>query len=168
VTTEEDLRRLAALRDAGELTPAEYEQAVAVMRREAPAPRALDGSQPWGQTATQPSFGVPFTAAPTSLPPAPPARSSRSPWAVAGVVLVIIVGAIVWNNAGAPQRALEELAADTCQQLDDAIVLQVGYILGDAIDDAEELGFSGFDLGDEMRSACPLTMAAMESLTSDY
>jgi hypothetical protein len=77
-----------------------------------------------------------------------------------GVVLAVVLLA----SGCSSDAALTELAQDTCDDLDSAIVLQVGGILSGAIRDAEDLGYEGPDLGDKMREDCPDLMAAMESI----
>lgn len=56
------------------------------------------------------------------------------------------------------------MATETCEDLEGAIVLTAGAIVQRAIDDAEELGFTGPELGDEMREVCPDIMAALEGI----
>ena len=67
-------------------------------------------------------------------------------------------------SACSSDSGLTDLANETCNDLDNAIVLQVGGILGSAIADAEDLGYTGPELGDRMREECPGTMAALDSL----
>jgi hypothetical protein len=178
MSTTEDLRSLAAMRDAGELTGDEYERAVQLAGLQADtAPSPAIPAAPVQSTVQSPSWSSPspsaqppwggFGAGSTPLPPpafAPPVRRGGPRMGVVLAVLAIPVIALIVHAQGAPQRALEALAADTCDELNDAIVLQVGYILGDAIDDAEELGFTGPELGDEMRAQCPAMMAAVAAI----
>lgn len=46
-------------------------------------------------------------------------------------------------------------------------MFEVGGILGRALDDADEAGVSGPELGDAMREQCPAEMAAVTSLSED-
>ena len=177
MSTTEDLRSLAAMRDAGELTVDEYERALQLAAQQAdmvpPAaipmtPAASAGAPSWSSVppSAQPPWGGRATGhTPPSPPaPAPPVKRGGPRIGVVLAALAVPVIALVVHAQGAPQRALEALAADTCEELDDAIVLQVGYILGDAIEDAEELGFTGPELGDEMRTQCPAMMAAVAAI----
>ena len=165
MSTTEDLRSLAAMRDAGELTSEEYALAVELASQrpsEMSAPLApVGGADPSAQPPWSSAYA---TVGGGDAPIAPPGRRGNVRIGAVLAVLAVPVIALIVHAQGAPQRALEALAADTCDQLEDAIVLQVGYILGDAIEDAEELGFSGPELGDEMRSQCPIMMAAVASL----
>jgi len=60
--------------------------------------------------------------------------------------------------------ALRDLAQETCNDLENAIVLQVGLILENAIEEAERLGYTGPELGDAMRDECPNVMAALANV----
>ena len=66
-----------------------------------------------------------------------------------------------------PMLDLLQVAKETCDELDGAIVLQVGGILSRAIGRAEDAGFSAPDLGDVMRAKCPDMMAAVNSISED-
>ena len=81
----------------------------------------------------------------------------RSSFVLTAAVMVIVL-------AGCSQAQLTELAKDTCAELDGAIVLQVGPILNRAISEADDLGFSGPELGDKMREECPSTMLALDEV----
>lgn len=77
---------------------------------------------------------------------------------------VIALGLVVWWWSGRDERRLNELAQETCSELEGAIVLQAGGILSGALDEADDLGFTGPELGDEMRSECPGLMQAMDNI----
>jgi hypothetical protein len=87
-------------------------------------------------------------------------RVSRQ--AISVLVLILVVGLGLFFLFVRPRMQLTELAVETCGQLDGAIMLQVGSILGGATRKAEHLGFTPQELGDEMREECPDLMAAME------
>lgn len=76
----------------------------------------------------------------------------------------IIALALVASTCSSSDAALTELAQDTCDELEGAIVLQVGGIISGAVREAEELGYEGPDLGDKMREECPGLMAAVEGI----
>lgn len=61
-----------------------------------------------------------------------------------------------------PKVQLQELADNTCSNLDGQMMLAVGPILKNAIDKAGKLGFSGPELGDKMRARCPDIMYQIE------
>ncbi len=63
--------------------------------------------------------------------------------------------------------ALDDLAAETCEDLEDSIVLTAALIVSSAIEDAEDLGFSAPELGDAMREQCPEIMAALEQVGTE-
>jgi len=62
---------------------------------------------------------------------------------------------------------LGDLAEDTCEQLEDSIVLTAGLIVQTAIDEAEDLGYTAPELGVKMREECPGIMAALENIGED-
>ena len=112
---------------------------------------------------------------PGGLEPAAPVLASSQRggvplWTkVALVAIVVLAGVFVATLVipGMPGGRLEALAKDTCAELEGAIVLQVGPILSKAISKAGDMGVSGSELGDAMRTACPATMAAIEKITDD-
>lgn len=83
--------------------------------------------------------------------------SSKLSVKIIGFTLVL---ALVAAACSAPK--LDTLAARTCSQLEDAIVLIAGVIVSEAISEAEETGFTGAGLGDAMRDECPELMSALE------
>lgn len=77
---------------------------------------------------------------------------------------LIVLGLAVWWWSGRDDRRLNELADETCSELEGAIVLQAGPILSGALGEADDLGFTGPELGDEMRSECPGLMEAVDNI----
>jgi hypothetical protein len=69
--------------------------------------------------------------------------------------------AVVLSGCGG---GVDQLAKETCAELEGAIVLQAGPIVQRAIADAEDMGATAGDLGDAMRSECPEIMAAIENI----
>lgn len=62
---------------------------------------------------------------------------------------------------------LVRIAEDACNELEGAIVLQVGGIVTQAIGRAERVGRSGLELGEALRARCPDLMAALDEITED-
>lgn len=89
------------------------------------------------------------------------ARSSRLWIAIGGLSLALV------GCGASPETRLERIASETCEELNRAVRLEIGLILDEAIEEAEELGFGGPDLGDALRSRCPDTMAAIEHIGQD-
>jgi len=82
--------------------------------------------------------------------------------------IAILVGVLVLVAGGAgffvlkPHMEMQELARETCDELNGAIVLQAGPILNKAIGKTKRLGFEPTELGDRMREECPDLMQAMD------
>jgi hypothetical protein len=73
--------------------------------------------------------------------------------------LFLLIWVVACGDGG-----LTDLATETCEDLEDSIVLTAGSIVERAIEDAEEMGFTGPELGDKMREVCPEIMAALEGI----
>jgi hypothetical protein len=91
-------------------------------------------------------------------------------WIIRIVVGSILLAALVatYLLVLKPRQELKAAAQDTCDQLDGAIMLQVGPILSSATKKAERLGFTGPELGEQMRELCPDTMSALERWSSSH
>jgi hypothetical protein len=63
-----------------------------------------------------------------------------------------------------PRMDMDDLAQETCDELDGAIVMIAGSIVSKAVGKAERLGFSGPELGSRMRDKCPGIMNHLDSL----
>jgi hypothetical protein len=79
--------------------------------------------------------------------------------------VALVVFALALSACG--EDPLVALAEDTCEELDSAIVLQVGGILSSAINDAEDLGHTAPELGDALREECPELLAAVEGISEE-
>lgn len=140
--------------------------------------RYWDGSA-WGETRDKTSDGQPVEAtreAPSDEPPSPTSRqtdgsslsaviarvSTRTKLIGGGIVVAIIGVVLVAQLAG--ENELQELAEETCDELEGAIVLQVGGIINSAVNRAERMGASGPELGNRMRQECPGVMGAVENI----
>ena len=60
-----------------------------------------------------------------------------------------------------PRAEARELARETCDELNGAIMLQVGPILNKATGKAGRLGYDQPEFGELMREQCPDTMQAL-------
>lgn len=67
-----------------------------------------------------------------------------------------------------PQMQLKELAAETCDELDGAIVMVAGPLMNKAIGKAGRLGFEGHELGDAMREQCPGLMRGLSAWAEEH
>ena len=83
-------------------------------------------------------------------------------WVAAVIVIALGVAGVVAVSRGGDE--LTPVAENACEELEGAIVLQVGGILNRAINDAADAGYSGPELGDKMREICPLTMLAVDNI----
>jgi hypothetical protein len=108
------------------------------------------------QSGSSPSSAVTFTASKTAIV-----------WATMAVVVLAALTA-AWFLYISPRRQLDQLAKDTCNQLDGSIMLAAGFTLESAINKAERLGFSGPELGDRMREHCPSIMRQIADFASRY
>jgi hypothetical protein len=61
-----------------------------------------------------------------------------------------------------PRMELRELARETCDEIDGAMVIVVAGVINKASNKAERLGFEKQELGEEMREQCPGVVAALE------
>jgi hypothetical protein len=87
------------------------------------------------------------------------------------VTLIVILGiALVLGFAFIlkPHMEMTELAQETCDELDGAIVMVAGSIMSGAIGKADRLGFSAAELGDKMRVECPDLMAGLAQWSADH
>jgi len=78
---------------------------------------------------------------------------------ILGVVLVLGFALVL-----KPRMDMNELAQETCDELDGAIVMVAGPIISKAVGKAERLGFSGPELGERMRDRCPGLMRQLNDL----
>lgn len=85
--------------------------------------------------------------------------------AIAIVLLIAVVA--VGGRMAYRWHALHSLAQDACDEMDGAPFLIVGQIVGSAVKKAERLGYTGFELGDEMRETCPGLMRALEERSAE-
>ncbi len=67
-----------------------------------------------------------------------------------------------------PRLDMRELAKETCDELDGAIVLVAGPLMKKAIGKAERLGFSAPDLGGIMREECPGLMQSLDRWSEEH
>lgn len=82
---------------------------------------------------------------------------------ISATVVLSLVAARSWWKA----IQLDNLAQDTCAELEGAIVMQAGPILHKSVSRAERLGYTGFDLGDKMKRHCPSLMNALSERSRD-
>lgn len=82
---------------------------------------------------------------------------------ISATVVLSLVGARAWWKS----IQLDNLAQDTCAELEGAIVMQAGPILHKSVSRAERLGYTGFDLGDKMKRHCPSIMNAISDRSRD-
>jgi hypothetical protein len=75
--------------------------------------------------------------------------------------LVLVLGFVLVLK---PRMDMDELAQETCDELDGAIVMVAGPIVSKAVGKSERLGFTGPELGDRMREKCPGIMNHLDSL----
>lgn len=59
---------------------------------------------------------------------------------------------------------VQQLAKETCAELEGAVILTAGSIVSAAVAKAEDMGSSGAELGDAMRAECPGIMDALENV----
>jgi hypothetical protein len=78
------------------------------------------------------------------------------------------VFAIVWFTYISPRRQLDQLAKDTCDDVDGAMMLTAISTLSSSINKAERLGFSGPELGDRMREHCPSIVRQIHEFAAGY
>lgn len=83
------------------------------------------------------------------------------------LILAACLGAAYWLFIR-PGLELDEVAQDTCDQMDGAIMLQVGPILNSAQRKAERLGFTPPELGDRMRAKCPDLMSQLNAWAEEH
>jgi hypothetical protein len=88
-------------------------------------------------------------------------------WAVVAIV-AIGVFASVWFLYISPRRQMDQLAKDTCDDLDGSMMLVVGSTLSSSVNKAERLGFTGRDLGDRMQEHCPSIMRQIAEFAAGY
>lgn len=79
------------------------------------------------------------------------------------VVFLGLAAVLLASCGGDGQGKLNEVAVETCGELEGAIRLQVGSILSRGISRAEASGFSAPELGTAMRAECPELMAAIDT-----
>ena len=88
-------------------------------------------------------------------------------WAMMAAVALAAFAA-AWIFYISPRRQLDQLAKDTCDELDGSIMLVAGVTLESAVNKAERLGFSGPELGDRMREHCPSILRQIAEFASSY
>jgi hypothetical protein len=88
--------------------------------------------------------------------------------AIVLAVVALGVFAAVWVFYISPRRQLDQLAQDTCDDLEGSIMLVAASTLSSSINKAERLGFTGRDLGDRMREHCPSIMRQIMEVASEY
>jgi hypothetical protein len=88
-------------------------------------------------------------------------------WAVVAIA-VIGVFAVGWFLYVSPRRQLDQLAKDTCDDVDGAIMLTAISTLSSSINKAERLGFTGRELGDRMREHCPSIVRQIDEFASRF
>ena len=92
-------------------------------------------------------------------------KSGKKKLLLIGAVVVAAIGLVALLVAVAGDSdELTPIAQEACDELDGAIVLQVGGIVSSAISDAEDANYTGPELGDEMREICPWTMRQVEMI----
>lgn len=119
------------------------------------------------------------------LPPPPPGRSTppstaetgsqasatTPSWLLSGLVGALLgaglVGGLWYMNAGSADARLDELGEFTCEALDGTNLLGAASIIGVAVDRAEELGFSGPELGDRLQAHCPFLYDEIQRRAGD-
>lgn len=104
--------------------------------------------------------GLPPPPAGAAVDPQPPGHSGKA--RKAAPVGALLVGALAGYLIAAqaqpsPQEQLEQLASRLCASLGGEMRIVGAGMVGLAVDQAEDLGFAGHELGAEVRSICPVT-----------
>lgn len=89
----------------------------------------------------------------------------RTVVSLVGLGLVVVLGFVFLIK---PRMEMNELAKETCDEIDGSIMLVVGGVMKKAIGKAERLGFSGPELGDRMREECPGLMAGLAKWSKEH
>lgn len=97
--------------------------------------------------------------------------AGTSSWLPAGLVGALVgaglVGGLWYMNFGSADARLDELGEFTCEALDGTNLLGAASIIGAAVERAEELGFSGPELGDRLQAHCPFLYDEIQRRASD-
>lgn len=67
-----------------------------------------------------------------------------------------------------PELEMRELARETCDEIDGAMMLTVGPTLNKAAGKTERLGFDKSRLGEQMRVECPYLVDSLENWAADH
>ena len=84
------------------------------------------------------------------------------------ITVTVALAAAVYFVFVKPELEMRELARETCDEIDGAMMMTVGPTLNKAAGKTERLGFDKSRLGEQMRVECPYLIDALENWAANH